>query len=157
MEVVSPPRLLTGDDLLDAFDCGIPALNDWLKRRALANHVGGASRSYVVSTGKVVVGYYCILAGGIIAANAPNSIRRNMPDPIPIILLGRLAVDLSVKGRGIGAGLLLHAIEQTQEAAKIAGVRAMMVHAKDTAGAAFYHHFGFVASTLDELTLMLRL
>ena len=87
---------------------------------------------------------------------ASGSIRRNMPDPIPVIVLGRLAVDLKVKGQGVGAGLLLHAIEQTQEAAKIAGIRALLVHAKDDASAEFYRHFKFVPSMIDPMTLMLR-
>lgn len=156
MEAIGHPRLLAADDVLEGFDCGVAALNEWLKRRALANHISGASRSYVICNDQRVVGYYCLSAGAIASVNVASSIRRNMPDPIPVILLGRLAVDLSVKSRGLGAGLLQHALEQTQETAKIAGVRALLVHAKDESSANFYRNFGFAPSTLDNLTLMLR-
>ena len=156
MEGLRPPRLLAPDDLLETFDCGVPVLNEWLKRRALVNHLSGASRSYVACRAQNVVGYYCLSAGAIINSVASGAVRRNMPDPIPVIVLGRLAVDLKVKGQGVGAGLLLHAIEQTQEAAKIAGIRALLVHAKDDASAEFYRHFRFVPSIVDPMTLMLR-
>ena len=156
MEGISAPRLIASDDILEDFDCDVPALNEWLKRRAIANHVSGASRSYVVCRGLHVLGFYCLSAGAIASSAATSSIRRNMPDPIPLIVLGRLAVDIRAKGQGIGAGLLLHAIEQTQEAARIAGIRALLVHAKDKSSAEFYRHFNFVPSTLDAMTLMLR-
>jgi predicted GNAT family N-acyltransferase len=156
VEGVNSPRLITADDILADFNCGVPALNEWLKHRAIPNHLGGASRSYVICRDKTVLGYYCLSAGAVTNASATGSIRRNMPDPIPAIVLGRLAIDLSVKGHGLGAGLLLHAIEQTQVAAKIIGARALLVHAQDQASANFYRHFKFAASTLDEMTLMLR-
>ncbi len=154
--MITAPRLIAADDELEDFDCGVSVLNDWLKRRAIANHVSGASRSYVVCGGGRVVGYYCLSAGAIAVSAATGSIRRNMPDPIPAIILGRLAIDLTARGRGLGAGLLLHAIEQTQQAAKIAGIRALLVHAKDKSSADFYHHFKFSPSTLDPMILMLR-
>jgi GNAT superfamily N-acetyltransferase len=153
---ISAPRLISAGDQLEDFDCGVPVLNEWLRRRAIANHVSGASRSYVVCRGAKVVGYYCLAAGAIALTSATGSVRRNMPDPIPAVILGRLAVDLTAKGQGLGAGLLLHAIEQTQEAAKIAGVRALLVHAKDDSSANFYRHFKFAPSTLDPMILMLR-
>ena len=156
MEGLRGPRLLAPDDILETFDCGVPILNDWLKRRAMVNHLSGASRSYVVCKAQNVMGYYCLSAGAIMSSMASGSIRRNMPDPIPVIVLGRLAVDLKVKGQGVGAGLLLHAIEQTLEAAKIAGIRALLVHAKDDASAEFYQYFKFVPSMIDPMTLMLR-
>ena len=157
MDGLKPPRLLAPNDLLETFACGVPVLNDWLKRRALVNHLSGASRSYVACRAQNVVGYYCLSAGAIMNSVASGAIRRNMPDHIPVTVLGRLAVDLSVKGQGVGAGLLLNAIEQTQKAAKIAGIRALLVHAKDEASAKFYSHFKFVPSTLDPMTLMLRI
>lgn len=156
MEGLSAPRLIAADDHLDNFDCGVPVLNEWLKRRAIANHVSGASRSYVICNGGKVIGYYCLSAGAIAVTEATGSIRRNMPDPIPAVILGRLAVDITAKGQGLGAGLLLHAIEQTLEAAKIAGIRALLVHAKDRSSAEFYRHFKFAPSTLDPMILMLR-
>ena len=156
MEGLSAPRLLAASDVLETFDCGVSVLNEWLKRRAVVNHVSGASRSYVVCDQHRVLGYYCLSAGAITSANATGALRRNMPDPIPVVILGRLAVDITVKGQGFGAGLLLHAIEQTQEAAKIAGIRALLVHAKDEESAGFYRKFNFVSSTLDHMTLMIR-
>jgi GNAT superfamily N-acetyltransferase len=156
VEEITAPRLLAADDRLDDFDCGVPVLNEWLKRRAIANHVSGASRSYVVCRSGKVIGYYCLAAGAIAVGAATGSIRRNMPDPIPVVILGRLAIDLTAKGQGLGAGLLKHAIEQTQEAAKIAGVRALLVHAKDQNSADFYRHFKFAPSTLDPMILLLR-
>ncbi len=156
MEGLSAPRLIAADDHLDNFDCGVPVLNEWLKRRAIANHVSGAFRGYVICNGGKVIGYYCLSAGAIAVTAATGSIRRNMPDPIPAVILGRLAVDITAKGQGLGAGLLLHAIEQTLEAAKIAGIRALLVHAKDRTSAEFYRHFKFAPSTLDPMILMLR-
>jgi GNAT superfamily N-acetyltransferase len=156
VEEITAPRLIAADDQIEDFDCGVSVLNDWLKKRAIANHVSGASRSYVVSRNGRVVGFYCLAAGAIAGSAATGSIRRNMPDPIPVIILGRLAIDLSARGLGLGAGLLTHAIEQTQEAARIAGIRALLVHAKDKNSAQFYRHFKFVPSTLDPMILMLR-
>lgn len=153
---MNAPRLIEADDITGGFNCGVPVLNEWLKHRAIPNHLSGASRCYVICRDKIVLGFYCLSAGAVTNASATGSIRRNMPDPIPAIVLGRLAVDLSAKAQGLGADLLLHAIEQTQAAAQIAGVRALLVHAKDKASADFYRHFGFVPSTLDEMTLMLR-
>jgi GNAT superfamily N-acetyltransferase len=148
---------LEAADDASSFDCGTPALNDWLRKRALSNHLIGASRSYVIVEERRIIGYYCLSAGSIAHAAVPGKIRRNMPDPIPLIVMGRLAVDLKFQGRGLGPALLLHALEQTRELAKIAGVRALLVHAKDETAAHFYKRFGFVASPLDELTLMAAL
>lgn len=156
MEDLTPPRLLQGEDDTSRFDCGVPALNDWFRRRSLTNHLSGASRCYVVSVGQKIAGYYCLSAGSIQHEAAPGNVRRNMPEPIPIVVLGRLAVDLAFRGRGLGAGLLAHAIERTQAAAEIAGIRALLVHAKDEASAAFYMRSGFMVSPLDQMMLLVR-
>jgi GNAT superfamily N-acetyltransferase len=156
MAGLNPPRLLEVDDDASSFDCGTPVLNDWLKRRALMNHVSGASRSYVVTEGKRIVGYFCLSAGAIQHAAAPGKIRRNMPEPIPVIVMGRLAVDRSVQGMGVGAGLLRHALDTTTTLTQSAGIRALLVHAKDEAAAEFYAKFGFIPSPLDPLMLMVR-
>ena len=156
MEDIAPPRLLEPEDDPGAFDCGVPVLNDWLKKRALPNHLTGASRSYVATTGRRIVAYYCLSAGAIHHADAPGAIRRNMPQPIPVLVMGRLAVDRLVQGRGVGPALLQHALERTAEAAGIAGIRALLVHAKDTEAAAFYRRFGFVQSPLDPFVLLVR-
>lgn len=156
MESLTPPRLLQGEDDTADFNCGVPALNDWFRRRALANHFSGASRCYVASAGRRIAGFYCLSAGSVQHEAAPGSIRRNMPEPIPIVVMGRLAVDLAFRGKGLGAGLLAHAIERTQAAAEIAGIRALLVHAKDEASAAFYRRTGFMVSPLDQMTLLVR-
>lgn len=156
MEEIAGPRLLQADDETLAFDCGVDVLNTWLKRRALLNHLSGASRTYVAMSGKRIAAYYCLSAGSIQHAAATGQIRRNMPEPIPVLVLGRLAVDVGFQKRGVGPMLLLHALERTQEVAKTAGIRALLVHAKDEATAAFYKRFDFVESPLDALMLMVR-
>jgi GNAT superfamily N-acetyltransferase len=154
VEGIERPRLLRGDDETADFDCGFEVLNLWLKRRALQNHLSGASRTTVASAGKRVVGFYCLAAGAIQHEAAPGKIRRNMPDPIPALVLGRLAVDVNFQKRGIGPALLLHALDEAQAIAHSVGIRALLVHAKDPQAAAFYRHFGFAPSPLDELILM---
>ena len=156
MEKVAAPRLLEAEDDASQFDCGVAALNDWLRKRALVNHLSGASRSYVATAGRRIVAFYCLSAGAIQHAAAPGTIRRNMPEPIPVIVMGRLAVDVNFQGRGLGPALLQHALETTRELSKAAGIRALLVHAKDEKAASFYKRFGFVASPLDALTLMAR-
>ena len=156
MEGLDPPRLLRADDESAQFDCGVAVLNDWLRRRALTNHLSGASRTYVLAERKRIIGFYCLSAGSIDHAMAPGKVRRNMPEPIPVIVLGRLALDVAFQGRQLGPALLQHAIERTHEAAQTVGIRALLVHAKDDTAAAFYKRFGFVASPLDDLVLMVR-
>ena len=129
-------------------------LNDWLRRRALANHLSGASRSYVAADRVRVAAYYCLAAGAIQHLAATGNIRRNMPDTIPAVLLGRLAVDANYQGRGLGAALLEHALARCRDVAEIAGVRVLLVRAKDEEAAAFYRRFGFIPSPLDGMTLM---
>ncbi len=156
MERLNPPRLLEAGDDLSLFDCGVPALNDWLRKRAFTNHLSGASRSYVATAGRRIVGFFCLSAGAIHHAAAPGAIRRNMPEPIPVIVMGRLAVDRAYQGKGLGPAILLDAIEITRNLAQAAGIRALLVHAKDEAAANFYARFGFTRSPLDELMLMVR-
>jgi len=156
VEKVAAPRLLEAEDDATQFDCGVAALNDWLRKRALVNHLSGASRSYIATTGRRIVAFYCLSAGAIQHAAVPGNIRRNMPEPIPVIVMGRLAVDVNFQGRGLGPALLLHALETTRELSKAAGIRALLVHAKDKTAANFYKRFGFVPSPLDPLTLMVR-
>ena len=154
MEEIAAPRLLEAGDETQDFDCGVGVLNDWLKKRALVNHLTGASRTYVATAGKRIVAYDCLSAGSIQHAAAPGKIRRNMPEPIPVLTLGRLAVDLRFQKRGLGPLLLLHAGEQTKELAKGVGIRALVVNAKDEQAAHFYKRFAFVESPLDPLVLM---
>lgn len=154
------PTLSTPDKLssvhdLSQFTCGEPALDDWLRRRAIPNEANGSSRTYVVAVGRRVVGYYALANGAVTHAEAPGRIKRNMPDPVPVIVLGRLAVDQNFQGQGIGTGLLRDAVLRTVQAAEIAGIRAILVHALSEAAKGFYERYGFVASPVDPLSLMI--
>lgn len=156
--VLSAPALLTASHLLDAFNCGEASLDDWLKRRALSNHINGASRTYVIAdaTG-CVFGYYALAAGAVSHKDASSTVRRNMPDPIPVLVLGRLAVDVSCQGRQLGAALLKDAVQRTHAVAQQAGIRALLVHALNARAKAFYEGYGFQVSPSNAMTLMLRL
>jgi GNAT superfamily N-acetyltransferase len=154
--LIAPARLTSTHDL-DSFDCGVPALNDWLKRRARKNEASGASRSYVVCDRNRVVGYYCLASGAIVRDRAPKQIQRNMPDPIPVMVLGRLAIDRAYQGRGIGTALLRDAVLRVLQAAEIAGVRAMLVHAISEEAKAFYLTRGFLESPTEPMVLGLAL
>ena len=152
---LTAPEKLTASHDLTAFECGEPSLDDWLRRRALQNEQSGASRTYVVCVGARVVGYDALAVGAVASAQAPGRVKRNMPDPIPVMVLGRLAIDASAQGRGLGAGLLRDAILRTVQAADIAGIRAILVHAISDNAKRFYQAAGFVASPLDPMTLMI--
>lgn len=140
-----------------SFDSGEPVLDDWLRRRALHNEASGASRTYVACVGKTVVGYYTLAIGAVAHAEAPGRMKRNRPDPLPVMVIGRLAVDKNVQRRGIGKGLLRDAVLRTVQAAKIAGIRAILVHAISEPAKRFYEGCGFTASPIDPLTVMLTL
>jgi GNAT superfamily N-acetyltransferase len=154
---LTPPAPLAPDHDLDKFQCSEPSLERWLKERARRNEAQGASRTYVVAAGREVVGYYCLSAGAVSHEAATSSIRRNMPDPIPVIVLGRLAVHPSWEGRGLGSGLLKDAVLRSIAAAEALGVRALLCHAISPRAKEFYLRYGFVESPLDPLTLMLNL
>lgn len=151
------PESITADHVVAEFDSGRSVLDDWLASRALRNEREGGSRTYVLSDGGVVSGYYRLSAGSVMHRVAPGSIRRNMPDPIPVVLLGRLAVARTHQGRGIARALVRDAILRTLQVAEIAGIRALLVHARDEDTAVFYRHLGFVGSAIDSLVLMLPL
>lgn len=153
-DINAPEKLLADHDLAD-FNSGEPALDDWLRRRALANEESGSSRTYVVCVGKRVVGYYSLAVGAVAHAGAPGRVKRNMPDPVPVMVLGRLAVDKDFQGRGIGSGLLRDAVLRTVQAAEIAGIRAILVHALSDAAKRFYQDHGFIASPIDPMTVMI--
>jgi GNAT superfamily N-acetyltransferase len=152
---VRSPEKLSSDHDLSQFQCGEPALDDWLRRRALQNEASGASRTYVVCIEKRVMGYYALAVGAIAHADAPGRVRRNMPDPVPVMVIGRLASDQSVRGQGIGPALLRDAILRTLQAAEIAGIRAILVHAISERAKRFYEKWGFIPSPVDSLTLMI--
>lgn len=152
------PQPLTAQHLIDGFDCGEPSLDEWLKRRALANQLGGASRTFVVADVEDrVVGYYSLAAGAVSRNSATGGVRRNMPDPVPVLVLARLAVERSAQGMQLGAGLLQDAVNRAVSVSQNAGVRALLVHALDDKAKQFYLHYGFAESPLHPLTLMLPL
>lgn len=152
------PVPLTAEHDTSAFACQHESLSAWLSKRALANAAAGASRTYVVCTAeRNVVGYYALAAGSISAEAVTGRLRRNMPDPLPVIVLGRLAVHSDWGGRGIGSGLLKDAVLRSIQASALVGVRALLCHAIDDDAKAFYLKHGFAESPLDPLTLMLGL
>ncbi len=156
--MTSSPAPLGPEHDCAAFDCGEPVLNDWLKKRALANQRTGASRTFVVAdpSGRVV-GYYALAAGAVDHAEATGAVRRNMPDPIPVMVLARLAVDRSRRGEKLGASLLKDAVLRCLAVAENAGVRAILVHALNDAAKKFYISYGFAESPANPMVLMLRL
>jgi GNAT superfamily N-acetyltransferase len=149
------PEKLSPDHDLSQFQCGEPTLDEWLKKRALLNQESGASRTYVVCTGRRVVAYYALAAGAVAHVDAPGRVRRNMPDPVPVMVIGRLAIDQSMQGQGTGPALLRDAILRTLQAAEIAGIRAILVHAISERAKRFYEKWGFVSSPVEPLTLMI--
>jgi GNAT superfamily N-acetyltransferase len=155
--MLSPPVPIAPSHDLSEFVSGSEVLDDWLRRRALANQARGASRTYVVAKSGRVVGFYCLSAGALASVEAPGSIRRNMPDPIPMTVLGRLAVDRDWQGRGIGAAMLQDAVLRAAQAASILGIRGVLVHAISSEAKAFYERYGFAASPANPLTLVLSL
>lgn len=152
-----PPTLLTTDHDIERFDCGTPALNLWLQRHALANQESRAARTIVVCSGNRVMGYYAIAAGSVIHTQATGKLRRNMPDPVPMALLGRLAVDRTAQKVGLGAGLLKDAVLRILQAADLLGIRGILVDAVDDRARSFYEKFGFRATPAMPPKLMVTL
>ena len=153
MSRYTPPEPLQPTHDLAGFDSGNDALNRWLVSRAVRNQDSGASRTFVTICDGLVVGYYALAASSVAQVGAPTGLRRNMPDPIPVILLGRLAVDRRHAGRGVGASLLRDAALRVATTADIVGVKAMLVHAIDDAAVAFYLHHGLQPFPGDPTTL----
>jgi GNAT superfamily N-acetyltransferase len=151
----SVPRPISETDDVAAFDCGEPSLNDYLRTRALTNHVEGASRCFVTCRDAKVVGFYALASAAVERRAAAGKVRRNMPDPVPVILLSRLAIDHKEQGKGLGKHLLRDAIVRCVEVADVIGVRAMLVHALHEEARAFYRHFDFEPSPTDPLHLLL--
>ena len=153
-EITAPEHLTAAHDV-SAFDSGVPDLDGWLRKRALANEETGASRNYVVCAGGRVVGYYALATGGVAQVQAPGRVRRNMPDPVPVMILARLAVDRGWRGRNLGASLLRDAVVRTLQAAEIGGIRAILVDAISEDAKRFYERHGFRVSPLDPMILMI--
>lgn len=142
---------------LSKFDCGEQVLNEWLSRRALKNQLTGASRTFVVCPpeSKTVVGYYALAAGAVDRLSTPPAIRRNMPEPIPVTILGRLAVDKSLHGHNIGSSLLLDALAKTLAVAQHVGTAGLLVHSSKDDAKRFFQRFNFISCPVSDMTLML--
>lgn len=155
---VSAPRPLSETHQLDEFRCGEPSLDEWLCRRARANQVSGASRTFVVcADAERVVGFYSLATATISHAQATGALRRNMPDPVPMIILARLAVDQSHRKMGLGEALLRDAQLRALQVADHVGVRGLLVHAISGDARTFYERWGFSPSAADPLLLMMRM
>lgn len=155
---ISAPSPLADEHQLGDFRCTSPDLAKWLKERARRNHRDGASRCFVVCDPRQhVIGYYALAAGAVSHALAPGSIRRNMPEPIPVAVLGRLAVHADWTGQGIGRGLLKDALRRTLRTSEHMGIRVLLCHAIDEAARVFYLQHGFIESPIDPMTVMLSL
>jgi len=152
---LTAPAPLAAEHEVEPFTSGTEPIDDWLKRRARQNEASGALRTYVIAEGRRVVGYYSLAAGSVLHAAATGRVRPNMPDPVPVALLGRLAIDRQWQGRGLGAALLRDAVLRVIGAAETIGVRALLVHA--ISAKAFYEHWGFRASATDPMTLMITI
>ena len=155
--VPAPPAPLTADHVLEDFVCGEPSLDEWLKKRALKNQVSGASRCFVIVQGRAVVGYSCLSAGAIGHEAAPKAMRRNMPAPLPVVLLGRLAIDRRLHNQGLGQALLRDAMLRAVHIASETGVFAILVHALSETAKQFYLSRGLVESPLQPMTLIMTL
>lgn len=153
----SAPVSLSAQHLTEEFSCGSESLDVWLKRRALKNQIQGASRTYVVCQGDQVVAYYAIASGAVTCSEATGRLRRNMPDPIPVVVLGRLGVDSTLHGQGFGRALVRDAAMRVLQAADVIGIRGLTVQALSDEAKVFYEHIGFEPSPIDSKLLMITL
>ena len=154
---LSPPLPISvSHDLVD-FNSGEPSLDDWLKKRALKNQASGGSRCFVLCNDKKVIGYYCLSAGVISHKSAPKTMRRIMPDLLPVLLLGRLAIDRNYQNKGLGNALLRDAMLRTVNVASDAGVFALLAHALSEQAKRYSTSRGFLESPLQPMTLIMTL
>jgi GNAT superfamily N-acetyltransferase len=154
---LTEPQPLNDAHELNEFSSGVSSLDDWLKRRARPNQVSGASRTFIVADDHRVVGYYALASGAITVGSSVGRFRRNMPDPIPVVVLGRLAIDRSQQGRGLGRALFRDCALRVAHAADIIGIRGIVVHAISEEAKAFYLALGFDASPSEPMTLIVTL
>lgn len=155
-QVYQSIRKLTADDNLANFDCGQSALNQFLQRFALNNQKANSAQTYVCCLADQVVGFYSLAVGSIEASIAPDRLIKGLPKhPVPVMILARLAVDVRHQGLGLGSALLKDALLRTAQAADIAGIRALLVHAKDDNIRNWYLNWEFEASVTDPLHLFL--
>ena len=154
---LSPPSPLADHHEIAAFSCGEHSLDDWLRRRSRANQASGATRTFVVIDGTRVVAYYALASGDISCRDAPGRFRRNMPEPIPVAVLGRLAVDRDHAGQGLGRALIRDCGQRVLHAADTIGIRGIVVHAISDEAKDFYLRLGFSVSPSAPMTLMVTL
>ncbi|QOL26721.1 GNAT family N-acetyltransferase [Thalassotalea sp. LPB0316] len=155
---ITAPHLLEDKHNLRGFCCGKQALDSWLYNNALKNHQRNNSKVYVVTNGNHdVIGYYAVAMGSVQRNSALSSLKRNSPDPIPMVVLARLAVDQNYKGLGIGAGLLKDCMLRSVQAMDVIGGAGVLVHAIDEEAKQFYKKFGFSESPIDPMVLMARI
>jgi GNAT superfamily N-acetyltransferase len=154
---VSAPTLLIAEHRIADFHSSVASLDEWLRRRALANQASGASRTFVACEAVTVVGYYALASGAVTIVAATGRLRRNMPDPIPVVVLGRLAVARSHQRQGLGRALFRDAALRTLHAADSIGVRGLLVHAISDEAKSFYLSLGLEPSPLEAMTLMVTL
>lgn len=155
MGISTCPVALTDSHEIAEFDCGNDTLNDWLTKHALKNQHSGASRTFVIYQDNQVIGYYALASGSVERMASPKSIARNMPESIPVMVLGRLAIDTRMQGQGLGSALLKDALLRTLSVSKNVGIRAILVHAISENARRFYLSYGFLISPIDTMTLML--
>jgi GNAT superfamily N-acetyltransferase len=149
---------LRRDHFVDALDCGQEDLNRWLRRHALQNQGAGAAQTYVGLVGGAVIGYYSLAVGQIEYCDAPERLQKGLArHPVPIMLLARLAVDKGWQNKGVGRALLRDSVQRTVQAADIAGIRALAVHAKDEQARRYYEQFDFAPSPADPRHLLVFL
>lgn len=151
------PEPLSPRHDVSACRSGVASLDAWLARHALKNQASGASRTFVVCAGRRVVAWYALACSAVALDAASGRFRRNMPDPIPVVVLGRLAIDQALQGQGLGRALVRDAALRVAQAADIIGVRGLLVHALSDSARAFYERVGFDPSPLDPMTLMITL
>lgn len=156
LAALSPPVPLQASHDISRFDCGKVALNDWLRHTALRSE-GRTARCYVVTQRNTVVGYYCLAAGAVRHEGAPRKLRQNAPDPTPVVIIGRLAVDKAVQSKGIGRGMLKDALSRITKASEMVGARAVVVHAVDQEAVPFYARYGFRSFPIGNQTLFLTI
>jgi GNAT superfamily N-acetyltransferase len=152
--MLTKPEALRPDHALTAFDSGVLSLDEWFKRRAMNNQASGASRTFGVTERDAVVAYYALAASAVAPNAAPRRFRRNMPDPIPVVVLARLAVARSHQGLGLGRGLFRDAARRVMHAAESIGIRGLLVHAVSDETKAFYVSLGLDVSPFEPMTLM---
>jgi GNAT superfamily N-acetyltransferase len=154
LELITAPVALSPSHDASRFDCGKPPLNDWLRYKAQKSE-GRSARCYVLCLRNSIIGYYCISAGAAQHSGAPRKLRQNMPNPIPIVILGRLAVDRNFQGKGLGRGFLKDALIRITRASELVGARAILVHAVDQGAVPFYARYGFKTFPVGSQTLYL--